>query len=223
MLKAIKTKSLFLGVLFLSMAVVMVSCDGEEPFENVDINQEESLAFDLNLDIPTDLGYVVAHLVPAGTCTNPFGQTKTAYDLVATSGTTTVGYDRTIVIAVVDDGTKYNGQTGNPLPPGDQPDPKIETFVATAHLVIPAGQTQSNAVRVFNGANRKYGEVDVKIFTVFNGQQDVSSQYEIRNNTQIVDNCYTAGGGGGLGSPCGDEGDTDGDGICDWAEMPEFN
>ena len=222
MLKAIKTKSLFLGVLFLSLVVVMVSCDGEEPFDNVDVNQVES-----NPNIPGDLeedfGYVLAHLVPAGTCTNPFGQTKTAYDLVATSGSTVLWYDRTIVIAVVDDGTKYNPQTGFPLPPGDQPDPKIETFVATAHLVIPAGQTQSNAVRVFTDANRKYGEVDVKIFTVLNGQTDVTGDYEIRNNTQVVDNCFTTSGGGGLTDPCGAGGDSDGDGICDSAEMPEFN
>lgn len=220
MLKLNVQTSWFMRTMMLTLIVFLAACSAEEPFESIQIDQQTSNLPDDLGDVTPSNGYILAQLVPTGTCFNPHnGAQGTAYSVRASSGLTTVGYDRIVQIGLVDDGTKYDAN-GNPIPPGNSSTPKVETIVETAIVTIPAGQTQSQAMVVLDNASKRYYKLKVEIFSVFNswapGAQDIQGDFEIRNTEPNVNNCYISSSTGPGIDPCGIAGDEDGDGICDY-------
>lgn len=180
--------------LFLSLAIIIVSCDNKEPFEDVDVNQVKS-----NLNLPLDLGdapasssYVLGHLVDEGLCYNMYNVAARSYSISVTSGLTTTSYNRTVHVAVV----------------------KGQNILTSAILTIPAGQTQSQNIPVFESATTRHGTVSVIPYTVFNGSQDITDQHELRKTSTVADNCYNSNSNLPGLDFCGDDNDHDNDGVC---------
>lgn len=211
--------AMFLRVMLLSLIVFVAACSGEEPFESMEIDQQTS---DLGLPDPGTGpgagGYLLAHMVPTGTCFNLHnGAQGTAYS-VRVTGNKTQGYDRIVHVAIIDDGIIYD-QAGNPIPPGDYTTPPTDTIVETLIVTIPAGQTQSQLMTVFGSANKQYKKVEVKIMSVFdswaNGSPDIQDNFELRHAEPTVYNCYVSSSTGPGLDPCAGGYDLDGDGVCD--------
>ncbi len=213
---------MFLRAMLLSLIVFVAACSGEEPFESMEIDQQTSNIPDLGLPDPGTGegagGYLLAQMVPTGTCFNLHnGAQGTAYG-VRVTGDKTQGYDRIVHLAIIDDGIIYD-QAGNPIPLGDYTTPPTDTIVETLIVTIPAGQTQSQLMTVFGSANKQYKKVKLEISAVYdswiNGSPDIQDDFELRHAEPTVYNCYISSNTGPSIDPCGIGGDLDGDGICD--------
>lgn len=182
--------------------IAITSCEEEEAlFENISELEASSSLSGPSSGISTQSStnpYILAALVQGTYCGNG-GRHYTVY---ATSNITT-SYDRTVIV-YIEDG---------------------EMLIDQKSPIIPAGQTKSNNVTVFSNARRRYGNVNVVISAVSGNELNYQNNYEIRNTTHNVMNCYSnnpsGGGSGGSGDdePCVGW-DSDGDGICDRETNP---
>ncbi|GEM_PF-3949509 len=181
MLKLNYSKTTLIGALFLSLIILVSACSTEEPFESLAVTDGPEDSRGTPPPLP---GYILAQLVPDGPCINLHdGFLGTKYNIRATSGTYTHTYDRMVHIVVMDD--QASGIPG------------VDTMVASGTVTIPANQTQSEPLRVFNNATMNYGDVEVRILSVTTGSgTDRTDYFELRSTSPTINNCYISNSGG---------------------------
>ena len=181
------------SIFTLLLIFIMASCaEDSSVFENVEA-EESSNSTQIKDDTKQNSNarlsnYILAAVVAGNNCA--VGQRQ--YTVYATAGQTK-SFERQVNVII----TRNN------------------SLLEQKFVRIAPYQRQSPNVVVFSNATEQYGNVDVIIHEVFSNGINVTNDYELRNTTNNVQNCYFGNPSGGPGPDFCNGNDADGDGICD--------
>lgn len=213
----------YFKILFVLNVLIFTSCEVEQNI-SPEKGTDEVVKFDdqkiqtqSRNSFPIDGDYMLASLVQGSYCgQNPDYSSGNFYTVYATSGMVK-DYDRELHVGIY---KIINGQN---------------SIVDAKILTVPAYSNNSVNVAVFQHATSVLGSLKVKIFTVLNGQQEITDQFLLHETSSLVSNCYASltsfscvgsldiSEGPFLGSGKPNLQDDDGDGLCNSIDPDDDN